>query len=81
MPGAIHDVQYAALVQDTEATARALLDYCGLPFEPGCIDTSSNRAPVATLSSAQVREPIHTRALQEWRRYAKQLEPLRQALG
>lgn len=80
MPGAIHDVQYTALVQDTEATARALLDHCGLPFEPGCIDTSSNRAPVATLSSAQVREPIHTRALQEWRRYAMQLEPLRQAL-
>jgi len=81
MPGAIHDVEYAALVQDTEATARALLDYCGLPFEPGCIDTSSNRAPVATLSSAQVREPIHTRAMDEWRRYSAQLEPLRQALG
>ncbi len=80
MPGAVHDVEYTALVQDTEVTTRALLDYCGLPFEPGCIDTVSNRAPVATLSSAQVREPIHTRALQEWRRYAAQLEPLRQAL-
>lgn len=79
MPGAIHDVEYTALVQDTEATTRALLDHCGLPFEPGCIDTVSNPAPVATLSSAQVREPIHTRALQEWRRYAVQLEVLRQA--
>ena len=80
MPGVIHDVPYAALVQDTEATARALLAHCGLPFEAGCIDTASNPAPVATLSSAQVREPIHTRALQEWRRYQAQLEPLRLAL-
>jgi tetratricopeptide (TPR) repeat protein len=80
MPGAIHDVQYEALVQDTEATTRSLLDHCGLPFEPGCIDIVSNRAPVATLSSAQVREPIHIRSLQEWRHYATQLEPLRQGL-
>lgn len=80
MPGAIHEVDYAELVRDTEATARALLDYCGLPFEPDCLDTSSNAAPVATLSSAQVREPIHTRALQAWRRYEAQLQPLARAL-
>ena len=80
MPGAIHDVAYAGLVQHTEATARALFDCCGLDFEPGCIDTTRNAAPVATLSSAQVREPIHTRSLQEWRRYETQLEPLRRAL-
>ena len=81
MPGVIHDVRYAALVQDTEATARALLDHCGLPFEAGCIDTASNPAPVATLSSAQVREPIHARALQEWRRYAAQLEAAQAGAG
>jgi tetratricopeptide (TPR) repeat protein len=81
MPGTIHDVPYAALVQDTEATARALLDFCGLPFEPGCTDTASNPAPVATLSSAQVREPIHARSRQDWRRYAAQLEPLSRALN
>ena len=77
MPGVIHDVAYAELVQDTETTARELLAYCGLPYEAGCIDTTSNHTPVATLSSAQVREPIHARAVQEWRRYERQLEPLR----
>jgi hypothetical protein len=81
MPGAIHDVAYAELVHDTESKARALLEFCGLPFEPGCVDTLSNPAPVATLSSAQVREPIHARAMQEWRRYEDQLQPLARALG
>ena len=37
--------------------------------------------PVATLSAAQVREPIHARSLAEWRRYEHQLEPLRRALS
>ena len=81
MPGVVHDVQYAALVQDTEAATRALLDYCGLPFEPGCIDTASNPAPVATLSSAQVRERIHTRAMQNWKPYAAQLQGFMRSLS
>jgi Sulfotransferase family len=81
MPGAVHDVHYTALVQDTEAATRALLDHCGLPFEAGCLDTAGNPAPVATLSSAQVRERIHARGLQAWKPYASQLTALRQALG
>jgi tetratricopeptide (TPR) repeat protein len=81
MPGAIHDIDYTALVRHTEAATRALLEHCGLPFEAGCLDTSANPAPVATLSSAQVREPIHARSLEAWKPYASRLEPLRQALG
>ena len=42
--------------------------------------TSSCQSP-ATLSSAQVREPIHGRALGEWKPYAAQLTGLRHALG
>ncbi len=44
-------------------------------------DPELNASPVATPSSAQVREAIHTRGLGGWRHYAKQLEPLRQALA
>ena len=80
MPGAIHDVDYVRLASDTETEARSLLEFCGLPFEPGCLDDAGNNAPVATLSSAQVREPVRAR-IAEWRRYATQLEPLRQLLG
>ena len=80
MPGAIHDVDYTALVRDTEAATRALLEHCGLPFEAACLDSAGNPAPVATLSSAQVREPIHARALEAWKPYASQLEQLRLAL-
>jgi hypothetical protein len=81
MPGRILDVDYARLVAEPEAVAREVLTFCGLDDEPGCTDLGRNTAPVATLSNQQVREPIHRRAQAEWRRYERQLEPLRAALG
>lgn len=80
MPGAILDVSYAELVRDPDAVARRVLDFCGLAYEDGCAEVTRNRSPVATLSSAQVREPIHTRSLDEWRRYEAPLRTLRAAL-
>lgn len=80
MPGAMLDVSYASLVTEPAATLRRVLERCGLEDEEGCLHPERNAAPVATPSSAQVREPIHRRALGEWQHYAKQLAPLRFAL-
>ncbi len=81
MPGRILDVDYAGLVKDAETTARTVLDFCRLPFAPECLQLSRSRGAVATLSAAQVREPLHDRAMAEWRRYETQLSPLRASLG
>lgn len=78
--GAMLDVDYAALVQNPVATMRHVLEHCGLTIEEGCLRPELNASPVATPSSAQVRESIHTRSIGQWRSYARQLEPLRQAL-
>lgn len=80
LPGTMLDVPYDGLVQDTEAAVRRVLAHCGLPAEAACFHPERNVAPVATPSSAQVRESIHTRGLGQWRSYARQLEPLRLAL-
>lgn len=80
LPGAMLDVPYDALVRDTEATVRHVLAHCGLGAEAACFNPERNAAPVATPSSAQVRESIHTRGLGQWRSYERQLEPLRLAL-
>jgi hypothetical protein len=81
LPGRIFDVAYDELVGDPEAMARKIMEHCGLPYEAGCSDVTRNTTAVDTLSSAQVREGIHARTLGEWRRYEKQLQPLRDALG
>jgi len=81
LPGQVLDVSYNDLVTDPEATVRRISAHCGLAYEPDCIDTTRNKSAVNTLSSAQVRQPIHARTLGEWRRYARQLEPLRALLA
>ncbi len=79
-PGRILDVPYEGLVADPEAWTRRILAHCGIAWDPRCLDVTAARSAVTTASSVQVREPIHGRAVQAWRRYALQLEPLRQLL-
>lgn len=80
MPGAMLDVPYASLVREPDASLRTILKHCGLEVEASCLHPERNSAPVATPSSAQVREPIHMRGLGQWQRYAHHLEALRTAL-
>lgn len=80
LPDAILDVSYAELVRDPETAARKVLAFCGLDWEPGCVDLTRNQAPVATLSLSQVREPIHARASEAWKPYTQHLSGLRDAL-
>jgi len=48
---------------------------------PGLAAIEKRSGTVATASAAQVREPIHQRFLDQWRRYADHLGPLQRALG
>jgi len=81
LPGRIHRVLYEDLIADTEQEVRRLLDYCCLPFEDECLRFHENRRAVRTVSSEQVREPLHSHGLDQWRHYERWLQPLRDALG
>jgi predicted Zn-dependent protease len=80
-PGRVHRVCYERLVEDTEGEVRRLLDYCGLPFEEGCLRFYDNDRAVRTASAEQVRRPIFREAMEHWRNYAPWLGPLEAALG
>ncbi|MBS0385898.1 MAG: sulfotransferase [Proteobacteria bacterium] len=80
-PGRIYRVQYERLVADTEAEVRRVLEYCGAPFEPTCLEFYATERAVRTASSEQVRRPIYREALEQWRHYEPWLGPLREALG
>ena len=81
LPGRVHRVIYEKMVDDTEAEVRALLDYCGLEFEPACLTFYETERAVRTASSEQVRRPIYREAIEEWQRYEHHLGPLKEALG
>ena len=81
LPGRVHRVIYEDMIAGPEAQTRALLDHCGLPFEETCLRFHETERAVRTASSEQVRRPIFTGALEQWRCYEAWLEPLETALG
>jgi len=80
-PGAVHRVIYEDLVEAPEREVRRLLDYLDLPFDDACLRFYETDRAVHTPSSEQVRRPIFTEAVDQWRRFEPWLGPLKTALG
>src|ERR1700733_8817138 len=81
LPGRVLRVQHEQVVSDLESSVRRLLDFCGLEFEPACLEFFRTERSVRTASSAQVRLPIYREGLDQWRNFEPWLGPLRAALG
>jgi tetratricopeptide (TPR) repeat protein len=75
------EISYEAVIADPEAAARQLVDFCGLPWDPGCLEFYKTSRPVFTSSAAQVRRPVYRTSQGRWRRYREHLAPLIEALG
>jgi len=81
LPGRVHQVRYEDVVADTDKQVRALLDYCGLAFEESCLRFYETRRAIRTPSAEQVRQPVYSTAVEQWRNFEPWLEPLKEALG
>lgn len=81
LPGKILRVRHEEVVGDLEGNVRRMLDFCGLDFEPACLEFHKTARSVRTVSSEQVRRPIFREGLDQWRNFEPWLGPLRTALG
>jgi tetratricopeptide (TPR) repeat protein len=81
LPGKILRMQHEDVVADLDGSVRRLLDFCGLSFEPACLQFWKTERSVRTASSEQVRQPIFTDGLDQWRHFEPWLGPLREALS
>jgi len=79
-PAHIREQSYEALTDESEREIRALLEFCGLPYDPACLAFHRARRNVHTLSAGQVRQPMR-RHVDTARAYGNLLDPLRTALG
>lgn len=72
------EVRYEGVVADLESVARSVTDFLDLPFEPAMLtpDATAKKRNINTPSARQVIEPIYTRSLARWKRYARELEPV-----
>jgi hypothetical protein len=80
IPDNFLEVRYEDVVDRTEHEARRLIEFCELDWDSKCLAFQDNAAPVATASSAQVRQPIYRSGIERWRHYERELEPLRALL-
>ena len=79
-PGRFLDISYEQTVAGLEAAVRSLLDFLELPWEDACLEFHRQRGAVSTASAVQVRQPVHTRSIGRWKKYATRLRPMSDAL-
>ena len=77
----IYDVSYENLVSNPEVEIARLLEFCELPWDEACLSPQDAAQTTKTASYNQVRRAINTHSIERWRRYEKQLQPLKAVLG
>ncbi|MCF8475101.1 MAG: sulfotransferase [Emcibacter sp.] len=80
MEGDILDVNYEDVIRDHEAETRRIIDWCGLEWDPACLDYRNTHKAITTLSAPQVRKDIYSSSIGKWRHFEQQMEPVRNAL-
>ena len=73
--------RYESFIADQAGETDRLMAFLGLQTEPAQRAFHQSRRLAPTPSYAQVREPLHARAIGRWRNYAEQLAPVLARLG
>lgn len=79
-PNKIYNISYEKIVNNQKEETKKLLQHCDLPWNDACLSFHKTSRAVATASAVQVRKPIYKDSVQLWKRYKKQLQPLREIL-
>lgn len=81
LPGRFLDMRYETVVQDTEAQARRLLEWCDLPWDDRCLRFYETQRAVNTASVQQVRQPIYQSSMGRWKKWGSTIDPLLAEIG
>jgi hypothetical protein len=76
LPVPLLEVDYEETVADLEGVARKLVAWCGLAWEPACLEFHRTKRPVRTASAVQVRQPVFRTSVRRWKHYEQTLVSL-----
>ncbi len=68
------------MIDAPDEKIRALVDFCGLDWDPGCLKFHENKRFVDSSSYDQVRKRLNDGSVGRWRNYERHLAPLKEAL-
>jgi tetratricopeptide (TPR) repeat protein len=80
LPLPMLEIDYEDTVGDLEGTARKLIDFVGLDWDPVCLSFHETKRTVRTASLSQVRQPIYKKSVQRWKNYETALAPMFRSL-
>lgn len=76
------DLNYEELVDQFDEQTKQLYAFCGLDWSADVQRFYLNeRQGTATASASQVRQPVYKSSVGKWKRYEKQLQPMRDRLA
>jgi len=80
-PDRLLEVDYEEATARPEETARRLVAFIGLPWDPACLRPERNADAVRTASKWQARQPNYRNSVERWRHYEPWLGELRELLA
>jgi tetratricopeptide (TPR) repeat protein len=75
------DVDYEEATAAPEETARRLIAFCGLTWDPACVRPDRNANVVRTANVWGARQPIYGGSVERWRNYEPWIGELRDLLS
>jgi tetratricopeptide (TPR) repeat protein len=81
LPVPLLELRYEETVADLEGVARKLVAWCGLDWNPACLNFHHAKRPVRTASTVQVRQPVYGTSVGRWRHYEDHLAVLLNAIA
>jgi tetratricopeptide (TPR) repeat protein len=76
IPTFIHTIAYEDLILDPKKEIENILTFCQLGFEENCLNVSSGKRYISTLSDIQLRAGIQKNRASSWLPYKEFLAPL-----
>ena len=76
----IYNLKYENLVNNPEIETKSLIDFCGLDWDPKCLEFYKNKKTIKTVSFAQARKPIYRSSINISDKYSIYLDKLKSIL-
>lgn len=78
LPLNIYFVKYESLIEDVEIVTRELLAFLGLDWEEDVLEynKTARQSYIKTVSYHQVVKPIYKTAVQRWKKYEEEMQPV-----
>ncbi len=69
-PNLFYDAVYENIVNNQEEESKKLIGFCGLTWDPECLNFHQNKSPIKTMSTAQARQPIYKNSMKSYEKFS-----------